>query len=47
MDSEGSPVTLDLSGHFLCAASSIGYVKLWDVANRLEFIETDYYVPIH
>ncbi|KZS12398.1 Intraflagellar transport protein 140 [Daphnia magna] len=33
MDSEGSPVALDISGHFLCVASSSGYVKLWDVAN--------------
>lgn len=37
MDSEGSPVALDISGHFLCVASSSGYVKLWDVANRYSF----------
>jgi len=34
MDSEGSPVLITLSAHYLCAASTIGFIKLWDVSNR-------------
>jgi len=42
MDSEGSPVLLALSAHYLCAASTNGFVKLWDVSNRFNKFEYVY-----
>ena len=34
IDSEGSPVLLDLCGSFLCAASRNGFVRVWNVTGR-------------
>ena len=34
MDVEGYPTLLSISANILCAASSNGYVKLWDISQR-------------